>query len=421
MLAKIMISHLVAGALALTAGGARTAPPRMSASAAGLLMSPESAGIRRQLANAGAPVPIGAVEAPDQGWWDGTQLGSCVVRRFTDEMRGDRWMMWYTARPSDLTPGVMPVATGAIGLAQSTDGITWERLAGDGPAGECFGPNDEDWWTFDTTHVGLGDVHVMSNQVVKNSLGLYWMYYFGGDANDYEMTPGAPPVVGAATSIGVALSNDGVHWGRVEGEHSSGAVLEPTDDQLFVGWPQCVQMSSEPDLWHMYYHAFDKKSESFSIGVATSSNCVNWKPRDGYCLEPSKDAAAFDAGGVSARCVIADPALPRSSPEGPKAGGWLMFYEAQDAEKRHTIGLARSTDGLEWRRDSQTPVLEPSAIDGSWDEVAVSRPWVVPMDDGSARIYYIGRGANGEQAIGMAQSDGNDWSKFTRIAPVTTK
>jgi len=26
-------------------------------------------------------------------------------------------------------------------------------------------------------------------------------------------------------SIGVALSNDGVHWGRVEGEHPSGALL----------------------------------------------------------------------------------------------------------------------------------------------------------------------------------------------------
>ena len=39
-------------------------------------------------------------------------------------------------------------------------------------------------------------------------------------------------------SIGVALSNDGIHWGRVEGEHSSGAVLEPNEGQLFVGWPQ---------------------------------------------------------------------------------------------------------------------------------------------------------------------------------------
>ena len=44
--------------------------------------------------------------------------------------------------------------------------------------------------------------------------------------------------MGEAMSIGVALSNDGIHWGRVEGEHSSGAVLEPREGQLFVGWPQ---------------------------------------------------------------------------------------------------------------------------------------------------------------------------------------
>jgi hypothetical protein len=60
------------------------------------------------------------------------------------------------------------------------------------------------------------------------------MYFFGGDANEVEGGGG----VGEAMSIGVALSNDGLHWGRVEGEHSSGAVLEPNEGQLFVGWPQ---------------------------------------------------------------------------------------------------------------------------------------------------------------------------------------
>ena len=27
-------------------------------------------------------------------------------------------------------------------------------------------------------------------------------------------------------SIGLALSNDGVHWGRLEGDYASGAILE---------------------------------------------------------------------------------------------------------------------------------------------------------------------------------------------------
>jgi len=39
------------------------------------------------------------------------------------------------------------------------------------------------------------------------------------------------------------------------------------------------------------------------------------------------------------------------------------------------------------------------------------------MDDGSARLYYVGRGAEGAvQRIGMARSEGNDWTRWTRWA-----
>eukprot|EP00965_Chrysotila_dentata_P198554 6178866-Pleurochrysis_carterae.AAC.2 len=64
------------------------------------------------------------------------------------------------------------------------------------------------------------------------------MFYFGGDGNEVSLSESAPPTVGANMRIGLALSNDGVHWGRVEGEHSSGAVLEPQQGQTFIGWPQ---------------------------------------------------------------------------------------------------------------------------------------------------------------------------------------
>eukprot|EP00962_Isochrysis_galbana_P005293 scaffold1442_cov109-Isochrysis_galbana.AAC.3 len=76
----------------------------------------------------------------------------------------------------------------------------------------------------------------MSSRVIQNGLGLYWMFYFGGD---HDTTGGGPAMLrGGRMSIGVALSNDGVHWGRIEGEHSSGAALEPREGETFVGWPQ---------------------------------------------------------------------------------------------------------------------------------------------------------------------------------------
>lgn len=40
--------------------------------------------------------------------------------------------------------------------------------------------NVEQWWGFDTAHVGLGDVNLgVSNRVAADS-SVYFMYYFGG-------------------------------------------------------------------------------------------------------------------------------------------------------------------------------------------------------------------------------------------------
>jgi len=140
-----------------------------------------------------------------------------------------------------------------------------------------------------------------------------------------------------------------------------------------------------------------------SIGVAESNNCVEWK-QIGNCMEAG-EAGRFDSGGVSARCVLRDPT----------GAGWLMYFEAQDENQRHTIGRARSTDGLRWERDD-VPVLEPSGEAESWDGGAVARPWMVPIDDGKACLYYVGRSkSTGVQGIGMAMSDGTDWTRFARV------
>ena len=44
-----------------------------------------------------------------------------------------------------------------------------ERLRG----GSCLGPNEGAWWCFDTKHVSVGDVNVLSSQIVQNNMGLY--------------------------------------------------------------------------------------------------------------------------------------------------------------------------------------------------------------------------------------------------------
>ena len=100
-----------------------------------------------------------------------------VVKRFTDEMEGERWMMWYSGRSGQIEADA-PTSyglrgSGCVGHAISKDGLVWERLAGDEVGGSCLGPNEESWWCFDTKHVSVGDVNVLSSQIVQNNMGLY--------------------------------------------------------------------------------------------------------------------------------------------------------------------------------------------------------------------------------------------------------
>jgi len=195
-----------------------------------------------------------------------------------------------------------------------------------------------------------------------------------------------------------------VRWERQPGTLPSGAIIAPEGAQVFVGWPQLVRGGAPPSN-RLYYHALEEGK--FRIHAATSDDMLHWTTR-GRCLDVSSDPDAFDAAGVSARCIVADPATP---------GGLLMFYEAQDAQRRHSIGVASSdSEGLEWRRRPGGPVLEPSDVVDSWDGAAVARPWLVPLDDGSARLYYLGRSEDGVQAIGAAQSDGTNWFNWRRIS-----
>ena len=81
----------------------------------------------------------------------------------------------------------------------------------------------------------------------------------------------------------------------------------------------------------MYFHALNTKTHRYEIGLASSPDGMVWE-HGGVCLAPGPPGS-FDEGGVSARCVVADPA---------QDGHWLMFYEARDAAGRRTIGQVSS-------------------------------------------------------------------------------
>uniref|UniRef100_A0ACD6A159 Uncharacterized protein n=1 Tax=Avena sativa TaxID=4498 RepID=A0ACD6A159_AVESA len=317
--------------------------------------------------------------------------GSPVVKRLP---AGD-WLIWYHYGAR-------------VALSTSPDGLRWSPPVSPDPL-----LPSTDWWVFDTAVIRPADVLVISGSDTSSrrfpSSAVYWLYYTG--SND-ERLAYPFPAADVAALPGLAISQDGRHWARIEGDHHTGALIGVGED-CPEGWEKrCaaapkVVMHADGDL-RMYYHSFDEMSQRHAIAVARSKDGVRWK-RVGKVLEGG-GPGSFDEAGVRQGHVVRDRA----------AGRYVMVYEGLDRNGRVSIGMAVSEDGLkEWRRCSELPVLHPSEKDDEWDAAGVGSPCLVQMDGPyDWRLYYMGVGKDGEAAIGMAYSEGQGLPRFEKCDAV---
>ncbi|GAB2280246.1 hypothetical protein Dimus_014889 [Dionaea muscipula] len=382
--------------------------------------------------------------------WDGGEIGSPVVKRYIGDDE-ERWYMWYHGRPSygseEGRRGTTTTTT-SIGLAVSSNGICWARGAGpvrsSGDAGLVMSCSNN-WWAFDTNGVRPSEMIIMSSSMYSS---VYWLYYTGctdeevnlpvlpaergGAENDTKIRrPGAagPQQPGHSHSQhshshrsigkiykslpGLACSQDGRQWARIEGDHHSGALLDVGSatewDSLFVAAPQVVMHSSD-DL-RMYYHSYDVEKRRFAIGMARSRDGIRW-------VKLGKVMESGGGGGDQAGYRFDDLGVMNAHVAQRKDGTYLMAYEGVSAQSgKRSIGLATSEDGLKkWTRIKDEPVLEPSGKDG-WDNGGVASACLVQMEGNTEdewRLYYTGIGQEGRTGIGMAVSNGSDIGHFHR-------
>ncbi|XP_010498999.1 PREDICTED: uncharacterized protein LOC104776603 [Camelina sativa] len=343
--------------------------------------------------------------------WDSEEIGSPVVKRFLSDNE-ERWHMWYHGSSKQ-----NPVSD-SIGLAVSNNGIHWERGKGKVESNEDVGlvmSNGEDWWGFDTASVQPGEVAIMSSSKVRADSSVYWMYYTGYSTETVEIQPhGLTSVLGNPERFllcdenvekskvyrslpGLAISQDARHWARIEGEHHSGALFdvgsEKDWDFLYIASPHVV-FHGDGDL-RMYYHSFDAQTSEFCIGMARSRNGIKW-------LKLGKII-----GGRY-------PCVTRNK----RDESYMMAYEGVDGSGRTTIGLAVSKDGIkDWKRVQNEEAVVVVGEGGAWDNEGVGCPYLIEMDgdsDHQWRLYYRGVGNSGKTGIGLAVSEGNEITKFTK-------
>ncbi|KAJ7569439.1 hypothetical protein O6H91_01G078000 [Diphasiastrum complanatum] len=351
-------------------------------------------------------------------WWDRKLLSGAVVVR-ENGLQGP-YRMYYYGRGSDVwNMGVKPfnqfLPTGRVGLATSSDGLSFLRYKGDLEGGAIMDPSDNPT-DFDCVHVAVSDVHYQKEDK------LWLMHYFGGGLDEAVLAGFSElPIKGIKLRPGVATSADGLHF-----QSRNGPILDVGDagswDQNGVSWPR-VLLPSETSVpgvlqgkWVMTYHTRELGvgpggAGYFSAGLAISEDGKTWE-KQGKIISAGS-SGSWDENGVSVRHVVMI------------GSQYVMFYEGSNYKGEFAIGLAVSDDGIAWRKDEEFgsepggPILRARKGEDVWDNVIVATPYVLPMQDGSFRMYYLGVGRRpGEetkQGIGLAVSKGSDFRTWTRI------
>jgi len=248
---------------------------------------------------------------------------------------------------------------------------------------------------------GAFDSHAVDCPFVFYHEGTYWMTYVGWDGLGYQ--------------TGLAHSADLLRWekkGLILGRGPKGSVTQ------FNAAMTCIMRDN--DLFGTgtlkkvdgrfvgTYHAYPEPGYEAGpavIGLCYSEDLRTWEVRDPV-LEP-ESACAWEAGGLYKSWLMESDGI------------YYLFYNAKNKTEKSTpwteeIGVAISTDLINWKRHSGNPVLKVGAA-GEFDDIFASDPCVHRHRD-MWIMFYFGNCTDGHARDGVAfSSDLLHWQKGNQI------
>ncbi|BDG05125.1 glycoside hydrolase family protein [Anaeromyxobacter oryzae] len=277
-----------------------------------------------------------------------------------------------------------------IGLAQSSDGVSFTRVPGAETGGAIL----------DVGAPGAFDSWLAYRPFVLKDGATYRMWY-NGSTKPFHCPTGT---LADDRRVGYAESTDGVHWTKhYDGAGPGGSVLPlgaPGEfDAQQVGY---VWVIRDGDQYKMYYSANDALN-SWRVGLAVSSDARTWTKVRGN----GANGAVLDLGGpgsLDAACAY-QPSVVKE-----RQGLYRMWYRGCEAPSPFggpsggTIGYAESSDGITWVKVPQ-PGAGGAALGagaaGQFDSGGLTTPSV--SQGTTWTMYYAGFDTSGQFLAGLAR------------------
>lgn len=195
---------------------------------------------------------------------------------------------------------------------------------------------------------------------------------------------------GKTWHTGVATSDDGLSWIK------QGKVLSPSgwEGNYIAANGSAATLNGEILYWY-------QAGSPPRMALATSKDARAFTKRDHPVLDLGPRGSWDELG-------VGDPYVIRAGDQ------WYVYYLGMDRAHRQRLGVARSSDGVQWTKLRANPILEIGEP-GAFDEIGLGEPAVWPMN-GYYWMLYTGRDRAEVRRIGLARSrDGVRWERSDRV------
>lgn len=254
---------------------------------------------------AGIPLQVGIATSPDgivwskyannpmfsygsAGQWDDSGVEHfCVVKE-----KGD-WHAWYAGDPGG--------RAWSIGYATSTDGVTWSKYGGN----PIINPGTGGSW----------DSGFIVPSCILKEENIYYMFYWGG-SNPNDST---------TWQAGYATSTDKINWTKYAGNPIFSGIVDEWDDGILD-----YDVINVSGTYYMFYQGNVASGATSAIGVATSTDKVNWSRAATNPFPRGANGTWDDEWNEGPTLIY-------------KLGfGWMMYYMGQPGSGPMEIGLMTS-------------------------------------------------------------------------------
>lgn len=284
---------------------------------------------------------------------------------------------------------------GAIGLATSTDGVTWTKHTGSGTTPVPV---------LDHGQAGSADSFSAADPSVLKDGETWKMWYTGDDSNKKR--------------IAYATSDDGIEWSK------GGKVIAPED----AGASANIEFGSfAPTVWKSdgKYRMLLTGRKSVGSDGEFQTKIMSSESNDGIAwsgpspaINPSGNNGGFDYSNLNAPDVFEDPGSPSS---------FKAYYSGNTVDTNgnfHTrIGLAESPNGTSFSKfnggESGDSVLDIGTLSTAFDARQTSGLTVTVPANADPATKFVGfysgvRGSDFKPRLGEATSaDGSSWDKVS--------